>query len=258
MNRVQGPFLRGAPATTPPRAPSIRRRCSTGSPAIAPSPRAVLGSRLRQRPGHARPRCALRARARHRSQCRADRAGAAPSANADFARRAGRTLQPAGCQRRCGLRGAGAALVRPPRVLRRVRARAEAGRRAGGLGLPGHRACRRRSQRPTPRCRRRSARTGRPSAPIVDAAYAGFDWPFPRIDAPAFELTRRSGRCRACSPTSPAIRPASATARRPAAMPWPTLAASVRRCVGRLRRRCALRWPLFVHAAGRPPDCSPD
>ena len=79
---------------------------------------------------------------RHRSERRADRAGGG-TGKRHVCSGAGRAMQPGRCQRRRGLRRAGAALVRPRGVLRRMRARAAARRRAGRLGLPGYRGAER-------------------------------------------------------------------------------------------------------------------
>src|SRR5690554_6321079 len=130
---VQGPLFRGRrglrrrAAGLPGRAVRLDRRRR----AVA---RAGVGSRLRQRPGHAQPRRALRARARDRRQ----RGTARPCPRAGqraLRGRTGRTVQPRRCQRRRRLRRPGPALVRPAALFRRVRARAAAGRGAGGLDL---------------------------------------------------------------------------------------------------------------------------
>ena len=99
-------------------------RCSPGSPSIAPS----------RAHGRGKPGCgsgqASRGLARAFDRVHATDPSAAQIAQArgpgerHFRGRAGRALQPGRCQRRCGLRRAGAALVRSRRVLRRMRARA--------------------------------------------------------------------------------------------------------------------------------------
>ena len=81
---------------------------------------------------------------------------------------------------------------------------------------------------------------------MVDEAYADFAWPFARIDTPA-SSSRATGRCRACSATSPVIRRSSVTATPTAAIPSRRM--PPRRCgLGRSAAVRTLRWPLFVHA----------
>ncbi|HET6436045.1 MAG TPA: hypothetical protein VFG18_10140, partial [Xanthomonadaceae bacterium] len=90
-----------------------------------------------------------------------------------------------------------------------------------------------------------------PERALIDAAYAGFDWPFPAIDAPAFELRvdwtlprvlgyfasySASKRCREATGRDPVAAHADAFA---AAWGDPATARP-------------LRWPLFLHARRKP------
>ncbi|HVI25864.1 MAG TPA: class I SAM-dependent methyltransferase [Xanthomonadaceae bacterium] len=90
-----------------------------------------------------------------------------------------------------------------------------------------------------------------PERALIDTAYAGFDWPFPAIEAPAFELRvewtlprllgyfasySASKRCR------------EATGRDPVAAHADAFAAAW----GDPGEARPLRWPLFLHARRKP------
>ena len=90
-----------------------------------------------------------------------------------------------------------------------------------------------------------------PERALIDAAYAGFAWPFDPVAAPAFELQvlwtlpRLLGYFSSYSATR---RCRDATGRDPVAAHAPALAAAW----GDPEAPRALRWPLFVHARRKP------
>jgi SAM-dependent methyltransferase len=90
-----------------------------------------------------------------------------------------------------------------------------------------------------------------PERALIDAAYAGFAWPFDRVAAPAFELQvlwtlpRLLGYFSSYSATR---RCRDATGRDPVAAHAPALAAAW----GDPEAPRALRWPMFVHARRKP------
>jgi SAM-dependent methyltransferase len=90
-----------------------------------------------------------------------------------------------------------------------------------------------------------------PERALIDAAYAGFAWPFDPVAAPAFELQvlwtlpRLLGYFSSYSATR---RCRDATGRDPVAAHAPALAAAW----GDPEAPRALRWPMFVHARRKP------
>lgn len=90
-----------------------------------------------------------------------------------------------------------------------------------------------------------------PERALIDAAYAGFAWPFDRVAAPAFELQvlwtlpRLLGYFSSYSATR---RCRDATGRDPVAAHAPALAAAW----GDPEAPRAMRWPMFVHARRKP------
>ena len=134
--RFPGPFLRRRRAVRAGAAGISARSCSTGSTSIVLVHGAGVGARLRQRAGdvaisrRCSTACSPPIRAPRRSRRRTGRRMShSPSSPAKR-----RTLRR--CERRRGVRRAGAALVRPAALLRRMRTRAQARRRAGRVGLP--------------------------------------------------------------------------------------------------------------------------
>jgi len=91
-----------------------------------------------------------------------------------------------------------------------------------------------------------------PERAFVDAAYADFDWPFARVDAPAFgmavdwPLPRLLGYFASFSAVK---RHREATGRDPVAAHAGAIAAAW----GDADAAHRLRWPLFVHARRKPP-----
>ena len=86
-----------------------------------------------------------------------------------------------------------------------------------------------------------------PERALIDSAYAGFDWPFPAIEVPAFELRAQCTLPRLLdyfASYSASKRCREATGRDPVAMHAPALAAAW----GDPDMPRELRWPLFVHA----------
>ena len=86
-----------------------------------------------------------------------------------------------------------------------------------------------------------------PERVLVDDAYAGFEWPFPALDAPAFELRAQWSLPRLLgyfSSYSASQRYREATGRDPVAAHAPALAAAW----GDPATVLTVRWPLFVHA----------
>jgi len=90
-----------------------------------------------------------------------------------------------------------------------------------------------------------------PERDLIDAAYAGFEWPFPAIATPEFPLLaqwtlpRLLGYFASYSATR---RCRDATGRDPVAAHAPAFAAAW----GDPETTRALRWPLFVHARRKP------
>lgn len=90
-----------------------------------------------------------------------------------------------------------------------------------------------------------------PERAFVDAAYADFEWPFARIDAPAFTmavdwpLSRLLGYFASFSAVK---RYREVTARDPVA----THAEAIAKAWGDADALLRLRWPLFVHACRKP------
>ena len=86
-----------------------------------------------------------------------------------------------------------------------------------------------------------------PERALIDAAYAGFEWPFPAVDAPSFELTaawplpRLLGYFSSYSATK---RCREATGTDPVATYAPAFAATW----GDPAVTRPMRWPRFVHA----------
>jgi SAM-dependent methyltransferase len=90
-----------------------------------------------------------------------------------------------------------------------------------------------------------------PERALIDAAYAGFDWPFPAVAAPDFVLQVRWTLPRLLgyfSSYSATRRCRDATGRDPVAAHAPALAAAW----GDPATARALHWPLFVHARRKP------
>ena len=86
-----------------------------------------------------------------------------------------------------------------------------------------------------------------PERALVDNAYAGFDWPFPALEAPPFELRAQWTLPRLLgyfSSYSASKRCREATGRDPVAMHAPALAAAW----GDPDTTRTVRWPMFVHA----------
>ena len=92
-----------------------------------------------------------------------------------------------------------------------------------------------------------------PERALVDAAYADFEWPFAKLDAPAFTmevdwpLPRLLGYFASFSAVK---RYREATGRDPVAAHAGTIA----NAWGDADARQRLRWPLFVHARRKPPS----
>ena len=90
-----------------------------------------------------------------------------------------------------------------------------------------------------------------PERALIDAAYAGFAWPFDPVPAPTFELhamwtlPRLLGYFSSYSATR---RCREATGRDPVAAHAPALTAAW----GDPEKTRSLRWPLFVHARRKP------
>jgi ubiquinone/menaquinone biosynthesis C-methylase UbiE len=87
---------------------------------------------------------------------------------------------------------------------------------------------------------------------LIDNAYAGFDWPFPALEVPPFELHARWTLPRLLgyfSSYSASKNYRETTGRDPVAMHAPSLAAAW----GDPDMTRSVRWPLFVHARRR--DC---
>lgn len=86
-----------------------------------------------------------------------------------------------------------------------------------------------------------------PERALVDAAYAGFDWPFAQVDAPVFELRAQWTLPRLLgyfSSYSASKRHRDATGRDAVAAHADALAAAW----GDPRQPRTVQWPLFVHA----------
>jgi SAM-dependent methyltransferase len=86
-----------------------------------------------------------------------------------------------------------------------------------------------------------------PERALIDSAYAGFDWPFPAIEVPAFELRAQWTLPRLLgyfASYSASQRCREATGNDPVAAHAPALAAAW----GDPGVPRELRWPLFVHA----------
>ncbi|MFC7302206.1 class I SAM-dependent methyltransferase [Cognatiluteimonas weifangensis] len=82
---------------------------------------------------------------------------------------------------------------------------------------------------------------------LVDAAYAGFDWPFPALTVPAFELRAQWTLPRLLgyfASYSASRRCRDATGQDPVAAQAPALTAAW----GDPEQAREVRWPLFVHA----------
>lgn len=92
-----------------------------------------------------------------------------------------------------------------------------------------------------------------PERAFVDSGYAEFEWPFARVETPAFEmavdwpLPRLLGYCASFSAVK---RCREATGRDPVAAHADAIAASW----GNTDDTQRLRWPLFVHARRKPPS----
>jgi SAM-dependent methyltransferase len=90
-----------------------------------------------------------------------------------------------------------------------------------------------------------------PERALIDAGYAGFDWPFPAIATPRFPLLvhwtlpRLLGYFSSYSATR---RYRDAIGRDPVATHAPAFAAAW----GDPGTACELRWPLFIHARRKP------
>jgi SAM-dependent methyltransferase len=86
-----------------------------------------------------------------------------------------------------------------------------------------------------------------PERTLIDSAYAGFDWPFPALEVPAFELRAQWTLPRLLgyfASYSASKRCREATGNDPVAAHAPALAAAW----GDPDALCEVRWPLFVHA----------
>jgi SAM-dependent methyltransferase len=86
-----------------------------------------------------------------------------------------------------------------------------------------------------------------PERRLIDEAYAGFDWPFPAIEVPAFELRAQWTLSRLLgyfASYSASKRYREATGRDPVEAHAPALAAAW----GDPDRAREVQWPLFVHA----------
>ena len=91
-----------------------------------------------------------------------------------------------------------------------------------------------------------------PERVLIDEGYAGFDWPFERIDTPAFDLTVQwtlPRLLRYFSSYSATKRHREATGRDPVAANAPALAAAW----GAPGTPRTVRWPMFVHARRKRP-----
>ena len=91
-----------------------------------------------------------------------------------------------------------------------------------------------------------------PERALIDNAYAGFDWPFPALEVPPFELHAQWTLPRLLgyfSSYSASKNYRETTGRDPVAMHAPALAAAW----GDPDMTRSVRWPLFVHARRR--DC---
>jgi SAM-dependent methyltransferase len=90
-----------------------------------------------------------------------------------------------------------------------------------------------------------------PQRALVDAAYAGFDWPFPAMRAPGFELRARWTLPRLLgyfSSYSATQRFRASQGTDPVAAHAPAIAAAW----GDPETEREVRWPLFVHARRKP------
>jgi SAM-dependent methyltransferase len=90
-----------------------------------------------------------------------------------------------------------------------------------------------------------------PERVLIDEAYAGFDWPFPPIEPPEFELTAQWTLPRLLgyfSSYSASKRCREATGRDPVAAHAPAFAAAW----GDPAATRPMRWPMFVHARRKP------
>ena len=90
-----------------------------------------------------------------------------------------------------------------------------------------------------------------PERALIDAAYAGFDWPFPAIPVPGFELHAQWPLPRLLgyfASYSASKRSREATGRDPVAAHAAAFAAAW----GDPQAARGLRWPLFVHARRKP------
>ena len=90
-----------------------------------------------------------------------------------------------------------------------------------------------------------------PERALIDAAYAGFAWPFDPLPAPAFDLQARWTLPRLLgyfASYSATRRCRDATGRDPIAAHAPAFAAGW----GDPATRRSLRWPMFVHARRKP------
>lgn len=90
-----------------------------------------------------------------------------------------------------------------------------------------------------------------PERVLIDAAYAGFAWPFPAIEAPEFQLTAQWTLPRLLgyfSSYSASQRCREATGHDPVALHAPAFAAAW----GDPGVPRPMRWPMFVHACRKP------
>ena len=90
-----------------------------------------------------------------------------------------------------------------------------------------------------------------PERALIDEAYAGFDWPFARLDVPAFALVAQWSLPRLFgyfSSYSATKRHREATGRDPVVAHTPAFAAAW----GDPAQMRTVRWPLFVHARRKP------
>jgi SAM-dependent methyltransferase len=90
-----------------------------------------------------------------------------------------------------------------------------------------------------------------PERELIDQAYAGFDWPFPAVEAPEFTLAAQWNLSRLLgyfSSYSASRRCRDATGRDPVAAHAPAFATAW----GDPERTRTVSWPLFLHARRKP------